>query len=71
MQSRMKTSEIEELLATLLFGIFTNRNLKIRVLVLNMTMVYNLILRKCNSPTIVINWSRILLNRSSGIASIT
>ncbi len=59
------------LVGILLVGIFTNRNLRIRVLVVSILMVYNLVLRKCNSPTIVINWSRVLLNRNSGIIGIT
>ena len=55
----------------LLAGISTSRNLRIHVLVASIVVIYNLILRKCNSLNIVIHWSRVVLNRRSRIASIT
>ncbi len=52
-------------------GIFTDRNLSIPILVVSIMVIYHLVLRKCNSPNIVIKWSKVLLNWSSRIASIS
>lgn len=55
----------------LLAGILTNRNLRVHLQVASIVVIYNPILRKCNTLNVAIHWSRAVLNRRRRIASIT